>query len=297
MSTNREKVRSAVLAGIKKHESAKKNPNLKKNELLPFNSISAICNYLYEFEFLMDKKLADEAKEEGRNIDKCVIASKNTIRSVIDELLNDGVLQRKGDEYVLTESYSSERARFPILQIADRIPIEMLPPEDIMFLSAPTQYVSAITDYINAVFYKKDITATAIGDLIMCMSVYPKEAYEEGFVPDEEHSERFFCQLTGALADFDLAFRDFKYGDNYYLKYGQRYDPLMIRVVDELARNMVTFDGRAFNKRTYEKYKYFISSAMSGTPTPPSLIDDLKRDDPVLYKHIDEVLNSLCKKN
>ena len=297
MSNKREKIKSAILEGIKKHESAKKNPSMQKNAVIPFNSISSICNYLYEFEFLLDNKIAKEFKEDGKSIDRYVIASSNTIRSIIAEFLKEGILQRVGDEYVLCETFSVERAQFPLLQIADRIPIKMLPPEDIMFLSAPAQYAPAITDYINAVFYKKDIVATAMGDLIMCMSVYPKEAYEEDFEPDPEHAKRFFSQLTGALADFDLSFLDFKYGDNYYLEYAQHHDPTMGHVADELAREMAMFDGREFNKKTYEKCKYLMSLAMNGTPVPLSFIDDLKQEDPALYEYIDDFFRGICGQN
>lgn len=294
MSEKREKIKSAVLEGIKKHESAKKNPSMQKNAVTPFNSISAICNYLYEFEFLLNAKMAKEFKEDGKSIDNYVIAAPNTIRSVIEDFLKEGILQRNGDEYVLCDTFSVERAQFPLLQIADRIPIKMLPPEDIMFLSAPAQYAPAITDYINAVFYKKDIIAMVMGDLIMCVSVYPKEAYEEDFKPDPEHGKRFFSQLTGALADFDLGFLDFKYGDNYYLKYAQHHDPIMGHAVDELARQLAMFDGREFNKRTYEKCKYFMSLVMNGTPVPLTFINDLKRDDPALYEYIDDFFKGVC---
>lgn len=203
---------------------------------------------------------------------------------------------RDGEEFVLNEAFYSERSQFPILQIANRIPIEMLPPEDIMFLSAPPQYASAISEYINAVFYKKDITATVVGDLIMCMSVYPKEAYEDGFNPNPDHTEGFFTQLTGALADFNLSFRDFKYGDDYYSQYGQHYDPFMVHAIDETARKMATFDGREFNKRTYEKCKYLFMLAMNGEPVPMSFIDNLKREDPALFNHINAFFNSVIEK-
>lgn len=293
MSTKKEEIRTAVLAGMKKHAAARRNPSMQKNATPPFTSISAICNYLYEFEFLLDNARAKEAIESGKSIDKYVVASANTVRTVIEDLYKEGTLQYDGFEYTLNETFSLERAHFPILQIADRISIEMLPPEDVMFLSAPPQYVSAITDYINAVFYKRDVVATAMGNLIICMSVYPLEAFEDGFTPNPKHTERFFSQLTGALADFNLAFRDFKYGDDYYLNYGQHYDPTMVHAVDDLVRNMATFDGREFDKRTYEKCKYFMTLAMKGERAPLSIIDDLKRDDPALYKYFNEFFNGL----
>ena len=293
MPTKRDKIRSAVLEGIRKHEAAKKNPSFQKNQIAPFLSVSAICNYLYEFEFILDKKQAEEVIKAGKDINKYNVASKNTIRSIIEDFIGEGILVRDGEELVLNESFYSERSQFPILQIANRIPIEMLPPEDIMFLSAPPQYASAISEYINAVFYKKDITATVVGDLIMCMSVYPKEAYEDGFNPNPDHTERFFTQLTGALADFNLSFRDFKYGDDYYSQYGQHYDPTMVHAIDEIARKMATFDGREFNKRTYEKCKYLFMLAMNGEPVPMSFIDDLRQEDPALFNHINAFFNSV----
>lgn len=293
MAANREKVKSTVLEGVKKHKSAKKKSSLQKNIIRPFTSVSAICNYLYEFEFFLDNARLKEAKQEGRKLGKYVLASENTVRSAIDELIEEGFLQWNGTEYILDETFSAEREQFPILKIADRIPVTMLLPEDIMFLSAPNQYATAIADYINAVFYKRDVVATAMGDLIMCMSVRPKETFEDGFKPDPEHYERFFSQLTGALADFDLSLPDFKYGDEYYWQYGQHHDPFFATAVDELARNLATFDGREFNKRTYEKCKYFMSLAMKGIPVPPSVVEDLQRDDPELYDYIDEFFKGI----
>ena len=120
---------------------------------------------------IIEKGMVEKPEKDIKEV------SSSTVYNVIKSLQADGKIEWFDGKLHYKEPDTEENKRYPILKIADQIPVTPLPYRDVAFYRVGERYSAWVAEYINSRFHCGDIVAVNMGQIVMCIDLeVPKGA-------------------------------------------------------------------------------------------------------------------------
>ena len=160
-----DEIYNYILAYFENRHIQTQQAEIKRNptHALQFPSITSIENLVLSDPRYIETTVLNNPDEEPdqptsqKNKINITAVSRGTIRKAAQALIKEGKISLVNGSYEFTPNMQDSLDKFPILKIADSIDISIGIPEAMLVLSVKPEYAMGITDYLSALFYKKDI--------------------------------------------------------------------------------------------------------------------------------------------
>lgn len=224
----------------------KSKRKITKKNMPEFTSKEELVSYVLGDPRFLDSDLFSEmTKDEQENIIKkgITVVSKNTIRGAIKYLFDNALIDFESGKYVWRPSPSLDDQYFPILSIAPQTTVTMNVPENILFLTVPQSFSTAIADYLSAQFYKDDILFIPLGQHIMCVGVLPKSEISDTKKKDTNEgmpsNQWMQLRIKMALHKFKVKYPSFTYNFPYEMEYAMHHNDDFQDVLHKMTDNYI----------------------------------------------------------
>lgn len=147
---------------------------LTNEEEKSIKSISALARYMSEKdEFKMVIYAHDELPEGIASYEErgFLVLSEQSFRKAYKLLEADSRVEEIDGNICYLPLREEKEEIFPILKIADNIEVTPLPHNDFAFYEVRSSISAEVANYINQQFYRHDIRAISLGDVIMCIDI------------------------------------------------------------------------------------------------------------------------------
>jgi hypothetical protein len=190
-----------------------------------FPTMESIVDFVLDREELCESNTGTEP-ELGQT---CI--SRGTVRKAVKQLVDENKIDLFHGSYEFVARMDRSLDYHPTLKIADQIDISIGIPNEIIVLTVPPEHTSSITNYLSALFYKRDILFIPIAGHILCISVFPKSVLED---PSQieltaESPIGLRQRIEMAIHQFHYHYPEFPYGATYEFAYHISHNPNVVK--------------------------------------------------------------------
>ena len=238
-----DEIYNYILAYFENRHIQTQQAEIKRNptHALQFPSITSIENLVLSDPRYIETTVLNNPDEEPdqptsqKNKINITAVSRGTIRKAAQALIKEGKISLVNGSYEFTPNMQDSLDKFPILKIADSIDISIGIPEAMLVLSVKPEYAMGITDYLSALFYKKDIIFIPIHGIILCIAVLPKNVLNNrsAIESHEKATQRLHQRIALAIHQFNTSHPDFHYTTQYDFSYHCHHNPDIIKCLTE----------------------------------------------------------------
>ena len=212
-----------------------------------FHSIKSIEDFV-----LSSRKYVEAGAHAGKDKNKIKITevSRRTIRNAVNDLIKEGKIAIFKGSYEFVPHMEESLDQHPILQIAEKIDITIGVPNAMIVLSVAPEYITAVCNYLSALFHRGDIVFIPTYNKILCMNVLPKEALDNPSIIEstKNASTMLHERIKTALHQFNYHYPNFRYKSFYEFAYHLHHNPNLIEhLTNEIKRQKI-------NSSTYHSY-------------------------------------------
>lgn len=167
--------RESILEYLRElHYKKAHGEGLTSEEEKSIKSVSALARYMSEKdEFRMVVYAHNELPKEIVSYEErgFSVLSEQSFRKAYKQLEADGRVEEVDGNICYLPLREEQEELFPILKIADSIEVTPLPYNDLAFYGVRSSLSAEVANYINHQFYRQDIRAISLGDVIMCIDI------------------------------------------------------------------------------------------------------------------------------